>query len=123
MNAAHFNLAVNMAKKSASRFRLGAVLAYKRRVISTGFNDMSRTHPLMKRYSREKNFDLGLHAEVHSCIGVSADDLYGSELYVARILKNGSAAMARPCMVCQKFLLDVGIKSVYYTTDTGYGEL
>jgi deoxycytidylate deaminase len=113
-----------MAEKSTSRFRLGAVLAKKNRVLSTGFNDMRKTHPLQQKYARGLDFVLGLHAEVHTCIGVSAADLEGADLYVVRILKDSHLAMAKPCRVCHKFILDVGIRRVYYSfSDEGWNEL
>lgn len=111
-----------MAKKSTSRFRLGAVLVKRRRPISAGFNSMRRTHPLMQKYNSDKSFAVGLHAEVHCCIGVSASDLEESELYVVRILKNNSLAMARPCLICRKFIEDVGIKAVYFSNEYGQFE-
>lgn len=124
MNNNHYNLAQVMATKSISRFRLGAVLAKKNRAISTGFNDMRKTHTLMQKYAGDLDFSLGLHAEVHACIGVSMMNLEGADLYVVRILKDGHLAMAKPCRVCHKFLADVGIRRVYYScNDNNWAEL
>lgn len=39
----------------------------------------------------------------------------GAIIYIARILKNGSAAMARPCIKCENVLRAHGIKKAYYT--------
>lgn len=119
MSEHHYTLAVNIAKKSVSRFRLGAVLARKGRVISTGFNDMRRTHPKMQKFNPDKSWTPGLHAEVDACLGVERNELQGADLFVARILKNGSVAIAKPCEICVKFLLDVGIRRVYFTDING----
>jgi deoxycytidylate deaminase len=116
MSEHHYKLAVNMAKKSISRFRLGAVLARRNRVISTGFNDMRKSHPLQQKYARGIDFTMGLHAEVDSCLGVSRNELEGAELYVARILKDGTTALSKPCEVCYRFLVNVGIKKIHYST-------
>lgn len=116
------DLAKNMALKSVSKFRLGAVLVKKGRVISTGYNDMNKSHPIMQKYLGKRDFTLGLHAEVHSCIGVSASDLLGADLWVCRLHKDGSLAMARPCQVCQRFLADVGIRRVHFTDNSGQVE-
>ena len=113
------DLAKNMALKSTSKFRLGAVLVKRGRVISTGFNMMNKSHPIMQKYSEDIDFTLGLHAEVHACIGVAASDLYASELWVCRLYKSGQFAMAMPCKVCRRFLIDVGIKKVHYTNLEG----
>ena len=124
MNNNHYKLALRMAEKSVSRFRLGAVLARKNRVISVGYNDMTKSHPLQQRFSLDKSFVLGLHAEIHSCIGVSALDLDGADIYVARILRSGKIALAKPCLVCEKFIADVGIRKVYYSiNDTEWGSM
>jgi deoxycytidylate deaminase len=117
VNDDHYKLATVMASKSISRFRLGAVLAKKNRVLSTGYNDMRNSHPLQQKFNPDKSFVLGLHAEVHSCIGVPMADLDSADLYVVRILKDGHLAMAKPCKICQRFLLDVGIRRVYYSFD------
>ena len=124
MNKNHYALARTMAEKSISRFRLGAVLAKKNQVISTGYNDMSKTHTLMQKYNRNKSWAPGLHAEVDACIGVPWADLYGADLYVVRILKNGDLAISRPCRICQRFITDVGIRRVYYSIGNhGWGTL
>jgi len=119
MKKSHMRLAIRMAENSPSRFRLGAVLAYRNQVMSTGHNNMARTHPLQQKYAKDRSFALGLHAEVDACLGITKDDLLGADIYVARILKNGRVAMAKPCAVCVKFMLDVGIKRVYYTREDG----
>lgn len=112
-------LAKNMALKSVSRFRLGAVLARRGKVLSTGYNQMRKTHPLMRKHSNEE-FELGLHAEVHACIGVSAGDLHGADVWVARVCRDGKLAIAKPCSVCQRFLRSVGVNRVYYSMDDGH---
>ena len=124
MNHNHYDLARTMAEKSLSRFRLGAVLAKKNRVISTGYNDMRKTHTLMQKYNRDKSWAPGLHAEVDACIGVPAADIEGADLYVVRILKSGRLALAKPCRICRRFIKDVGIRRVYYSfSDEGWEEL
>jgi len=124
MRKNHTRLAIRMAEKSPSKFRLGAVLAYRNQVLSTGHNDMAKTHPLQQKYAKNISFALGLHAEVDACLGVPKTDLYGADLYVARILKNGKIAMAKPCRICQRFILDVGIRRVYYSfSNEGWEEL
>lgn len=39
----------------------------------------------------------------------------GSVVYVARTLKNGSIALAKPCIACQNSLRHRGVERVYYT--------
>lgn len=119
MNARHITLAIAMAQKSTDRFRLGAVLVRRKRPISVGFNQMRKTHPLMERHQRARGYTIGLHAEVHACLGVAPRDLMGADIYVARILRDGRLGIARPCRYCQRFLAAVGVRRAYYTDRTG----
>ena len=83
---------------------------------------MKKTHPINKRFY-DSNFEVGQHAEINACLGVDPVDLVGAELYVYRILKDGSPALARPCRMCQNYLRSVGVKKVYYTTRNGFDSL
>lgn len=112
------DLAITMAQKSTSRFRLGAVLTRRRKLISIGYNHMTKTHPLQHKF-HDKDFTIGIHAEIDCCIGISAGDLKGAEVCVVRLLRNGRIAMAKPCTVCRKLLRWVGIKEVVYSTGIG----
>ena len=43
---------------------------------------------------------------------------YGSVLYVARVLKDRKTlAIAKPCIFCQNFIKNKGVKKVYFTID------
>jgi len=124
MNKRHFELAARTALKSRSKFRLGSVLARRTRVISVGWNDMYKSHPIMDRYKeRGISYTLGLHSEIHACIGVPTSDLIGAEIYVYRIKRNGSPGLARPCRICTSFLRNMGISMAYFSTDEGYSNL
>lgn len=47
---------------------------------------------------------------------------HGSTLWVARILKNGSWAMAKPCRQCSSLIENKKVEKVYYTIGPGeYG--
>lgn len=123
MKSNYMSLALSMARKSVSRYRLGAVVVKGRKVVSTGYNQMSKTHPMMQRFNRDTEYLPRIHAEIHSCLGVPAGDLNGADVYVGRIFKNGNPALAKPCIICERFLRSVGVDKVYYSTDTGVGRL
>lgn len=76
---------------------------------------MEKTHPINKRFNKLP-FEVGQHAEINACLGVDAIDLKGAEVYVFRVLKNDSQALAKPCKMCQNYLRSVGVKKVHYTT-------
>lgn len=113
------------------QYRLGCVAAIGRRVISVGWNS-KKTHPVQCAYNvlRYDNhgayYPPSVHAEVHclaSLRNCSHDiDFPNLVVYVARIRKNGSTAMARPCKACMAFIKSLGIRRVVYTTDSGVAE-
>lgn len=109
---------IRIAKKQAEHstyiYRLGAVITKGKRVLSTGFNQLS--------YCKINNFKNSRHAEMdailkllHKPNGLSS--LAGATLFVTRITHTGKPAMARPCKKCMKLIHSVGIKEIVYTTD------
>lgn len=119
----HFELAARTALRSDSKFRLGAVLAKRTKVISYGWNDMDRTHPIMQEYNYGNLWTPGIHAEIDSCLGVDRDSLKGASIYVVRIRRDGSYGLAKPCMVCVRILRNMKVYNAYYSTENGYGEI
>jgi deoxycytidylate deaminase len=97
---------------SKSRFRLGAVLVYKNSIVAVGTNSY-KTHPLMA----ERTAWPFLHAEQHAIIRAGVDNCEGLDLYIARVLKNNTLALSKPCGVCAELIRDVGIKRTFYSTD------
>jgi len=92
---------------SKSRFRLGAVLTKRKKILGKGFNSR-KTHPVFgsgKFYS--------LHAETHALYKaiLSGYDVQGSTVYVYRSNFN----LAKPCEDCEKTLREHGISKVVYT--------
>ena len=111
--------AIQFAHRSKSKFRLGAVVVRGGRIIGTGVNQMGKTHPLMNRYRLNPGWSPGLHAEVCACLGISLATLEGASIYVARIRRDGSLALAEPCLICKRFLAGVGIATTYWSNNDG----
>lgn len=123
-NPKHIEHAKNMALKSLSKYRLGAVIVQSNTAISSGFNNMLKTHPLMQQYNPKRHkYATGTHAEVQAMIGCERQHLRGADLYVVRVLKNEEFANAKPCLICQRVMNAIGIRNVYYTTGNGVGVL
>lgn len=97
---------------------MAALIRKGRRIVSAGLNS-KKTHPLQAKYGNNR-FSIHLHAEIAAILRASEDDLEGSTLYVARSLKDGSRALAKPCEGCQRAIKDFKIKRVVYTTEKGY---
>lgn len=87
-----------------------------------GFNKMGKSHPQMQKYV-DGDWTPGLHAEVHAALGIPPAELEGAIVYVGRVVRDGTPALARPCEICQKFLREVGVAIVYYSTREGYGKI
>ena len=97
--------------ESSSKFHLVAVIAQGSRVITYAFN--SNKTP--------GQYPASIHAEDAACRRVQfhIEDLHGADLYITRILANGTMGMSKPCPACQKILRDSEIDTVHYTTSEG----
>jgi|SRR5688572_15735656 len=92
-------------------YQLCALVVKKKRVLAVGYNN-PKTHPLAKTKMRQ------LHAELAACIRCSRDELKGAELIVVRARRDRKVGMAKPCAACHAFIASMGLKCVYYTTDS-----
>lgn len=109
------------------RQKLGAVLVHKNRVISVGWNCL-KENPLQKFYNKYRGYDVetvknSLHAEMLCILRAKDLDISWNKtsIFVYRAYKNGHTALAKPCAACTRAIKDLGIKNVYYTTDTESG--
>lgn len=98
-------------KSTYEKYKIGAVIARKGRVVGVGFN-RHKTHTLSPHAYKY------LHAEVDAALGVPVKQLKGATIYVYREKKDGTPGLARPCSSCEGFLKKHGVKTVVYTTDT-----
>lgn len=93
--------------------RLAAIIVKKRQILGIGFNQR-RSHPLMFRFSKSP-VKIALHAEIAAIVSAlrnhNEEELKGAEIYIARVLKDGSTAAAKPCIVCQSALDAYGIQA------------
>lgn len=117
------------------RFKLTAILVYKRDIVSIGNNGL-RTHPLQKKYGKNEEA-IFLHAEIDAIAQglnhISREELKASTLYVHRVKRNSPIkhkaewvdGLACPCDGCQGAIHAFGIKRVIYSTniDKQYNEV
>ena len=105
------------------RFKVGAVIVQKNKLISAGANS-DKSHPIQKRYDKERGFKThhSCHAEVRAILNSKLNSLTGCTVYVYRETKNGVLGKSRPCPACIKMLRDYGIKRMCYTTEEGFCE-
>lgn len=111
MRAKHTQLALRLAlANSNSTFRLGAVIAAGPCVCSIGVN--------WKSSDESKS----IHAEVAAVRALNGliSELKNIDLYVTRVLRNGTVALALPCPACTSVLAKIpGLSNIYYTDRLG----
>lgn len=119
------NLARSMSEISNfNKFRIGAVLVIKGKVIARGYNSQ-KGHPLQKRYNMIR-MDMGenshhpIHAEMDVLKKIKGTDLKNAELFVFNLNNSGEQKMARPCGACMDAIKERGIKTIHYSTPEGF---
>lgn len=91
----------------------------KGRLLSTGLNSYTKTHPVVAHFSKlagtpEKIY---LHAEIQAVL--RAKDKVVDTVAIERYDSEGKTAMAKPCSTCALMLKAYGVRFVRYTTDQG----
>src|SRR4051812_5880582 len=80
-----------------------------------------KSHPMMFRFSKNHS-KISLHAEISALLGVVSfyhneykirEILSDCDIYVARVLKDGSTALAKPCETCLGALTYFNIRNIY----------
>lgn len=113
------------SSSSRSAVKIGCILVYGHKIISSGYNS-DKTNPLQKKYNSLRfsaDTPHKLHAEMSALIPVMNNkDINFSrvKLFIYRETADHHLANSRPCKSCMKLLKDLGIKNIYYTTSDGY---
>lgn len=114
-------LAINTAKSSPSKKKIGAVLLRKNKVIVSATNLEKKTHPLQAFLAERVGLDekIYLHAEVNALIKSKEK---ADTIVVARIGGHGhnELRMSKPCPICQMALEMNNISRVIYSTNDGF---
>lgn len=123
---AYFEAARALARLSNyPRVKIGCVITYGHRIISSGFNS-TKTDPLQKKYNIYRFSGDGvssIHAETMALkplIGRKDIDFKNVAIYVYRENKYGVPMLARPCESCEKLLRDLKIRKCFFSTYGGY---
>lgn len=113
-----FRLARKESKKSNhSVYHLGCCILSKNQVISVGYNTVTKSHPLVRKFDEFRT----LCAETHAIIKCKdRKKLVGSTVYIYREDKRGKPKMAKSCPICLQILKLFKVKQICYTTDNGY---
>ena len=121
---AFFRIAKNMSDLSDHRYKIGAAVVIKHRIVSTGTNSDSKCNAHQARLDMATFGGLHfgkMHAQTDALLPLIKNDvdLTDASLFVYREHKNKAPAMARPCERCMKLIKSCGIKTIYYTTEDG----
>lgn len=107
------------ASSDHPKFKVGACLLYKGRVVSIGFNQILKSHPLTRMFNEHQT----IHAEVSAIVRCKNKDiLKDCTMVVYREGALGNLALAKPCPTCRKILKFFKIRSIAYTIYGGYVE-
>ena len=105
----YLRLAESQAQKSRyGRWPMGAVLVRGGRVIAAAPNNL-RNEPGLAGLPLES---CSIHAEAAVLRQVNKP---GGTMYVARLTRGGTRALARPCRRCKQLLVEAGIRNVVWT--------
>lgn len=113
MKPKFFQLAKTASKHSNHpQHQLGAVIVYKNKVVSLGFNKM-QTHP--------KSGHPWSYSHAEFCAVIKAQrDLKDCHIYIYRETRDGIPGLAKPCNSCMAMIAETGISKIHYSTDAGY---
>jgi len=122
----YFEIAKRAALTSDFKTKLGAIAVYQGKVIASAASS-SKTHSLQAKYNRYRNFDINnsdclpkVHAEIKLISKLKKMqniDFKRVSVYIYRVCKSRDRGMARPCGACRAALKDMGIISIFYSTD------
>lgn len=114
-----YDLAIEVAKSSPSKKRVGAILLNKSKVVVTATNLESKSHPLQAKFAER----VGLHEKIYLHAEIAALVKCREEcdtIVVARVNPQNKLRMAKPCPICSLALEESGVDKVHYTTDEGF---
>lgn len=98
------------AAMSEHKFRVGCVVARGNRILSRGRNSY-KSHTAASACQKT-------HAEISALTKAHKHDLRGATVYVARLLRDGTQALAAPCNNCLQAAVERGVSKVVYTAST-----
>lgn len=105
-----FNLAKKIARSStAPNFKVSAILCKGNKVLGVGFNNVYKSHPLVKDTKSGK-----IHAELAAILNAKSENLRRSSVYLWRHGREEKPLLITPCEHCRTLLINAGIHTIYY---------
>ena len=104
--------AEHCALKSDMNFNHGAVVIYRGKILSSGYN-------YYHDYKFNSNYKESVHAEVSAINNarkkIPASELKKCELVIIRVNKRGEHLNSKPCCHCEKFINGFNIRKVFHS--------
>ena len=120
-------MAINEANKSYIRFRHGAVIIYRGRIVAKGYNKQKSVRNILKHH-KIFNGNKSVHAEIDAIFdlvknGFNVNILKYCTMIVVRLpgsgyidIKNTSECLySKPCQKCSKILIKLGLNKIYHS--------
>jgi len=101
------------------KYLVGAIALDDRGNIISMRTNIPKTHPRMRELSRSAHWGsqkIFLHAEVATLV---SSYTHVHTLIIARIKKDGTLAIAKPCPICRLAIKEAKVKKAYYTDEAG----
>ena len=126
-----FDKAAEIAAESDfDRYHVGCIAVLKNRILAASSNKL-KTHPKQAEYDRYRDFNNlrsdpknmhSLHAEI-ACLSMIKEqnvNFRDIELYIIRLRRDRDYGLARPCAACMNFIMNKGIRKIYYSTNVSF---
>lgn len=98
------------------RYRHFTFLLDKSRIVTIGRSRNRKTHPIAAKYGYRRS----IHSELDAVLRLDKEgEANGLVMFNTQIVQGDRISMAKPCPICQRFIRDVGIRSVIYTNHDG----
>lgn len=121
----YLDIAAQVAARSTClRRQYGAVIVKNDIIIATGYNGAARSRAnccdLGYCYREAHNIPHGeqyekchaVHAEANAMLAASREEMFGATLYLAGFDDGVRLEDPRPCEMCERYIVNAGIKNV-----------
>lgn len=114
----HLNLLRQIVTPLPWKYKIGAIIFNRKKVITIATNVPDKSHPVQFRYAEKAGEEkrIYLHAEINSIIKTNPKLLIGSSILVVRVGANGELRNSKPCPTCLLAIKESKIFNIFWTT-------
>ena len=100
------------------RRNYGAIIVKNDQIISTGYVGECKRNKLAIPRGERYELCRSVHAEQNAIISASREEMIGADLFLVGKEMDGSYVPgASPCVLCRRFIINAGIKTVFVRRD------